>query len=127
MSNDAEGLIKALGFVAWSDNRLAPEERDMLDNVMDALAIPKARRDELCTRIGEGPPDIEAIGDDFSDEVERRFALAQAVMMAQADGHVDPAEKRDIDKLARALDISADEVQMIMAAVDVTKELVPDE
>lgn len=127
MSNDPEGLIKALGFVAWSDNRLAPEEREMLEHVMSALDIPAARRDELVQKLGEGPPSIESIGDDFSDEVERRFALAQAVMMAQADGHVDPAEKRDIDKLAQALDIDPDEVQMIMAAVDVTKDLVPDE
>ena len=127
MSNDAEGLIKALGFVAWSDNRLAPEEREMLDNVMSALDIPAERRDALCKKLGEGPPSIASIGEDFSDEMERRFALAQAVMMAQADGHVDPAEKRDIETLARALDIDAEEVQMIMAAVEVTKDLVPDE
>jgi tellurite resistance protein len=127
VSNDAEGLIKALGFVAWSDKRLAPEEREMLDNVMSALDIPAERRDALCKKLGEGPPSIESIGEDFSDEMERRFALAQAVMMAQADGHVDPAEKRDIDTLARALEIDADEVQMIMAAVEVTKDLVPDD
>lgn len=127
VSNDAEGLIKALGFVAWSDNRLAPEEREMLDNVMSALDIPAERRDALCKKLGEGPPSIASIGEDFSDEMERRFALAQAVMMAQVDGHVDPAEKRDIDTLARALDIDGEEVQMIMAAVEVTKDLVPDE
>lgn len=127
VANDAEGLIKALGFVAWSDKRLAPEERELLDNVMDALGIPAARREELCAKLQDGPPSIEAIGDDFSDEMEKRFALAQAVMMAQADGHVDAAEKRDIDTLARALEIDPDEVQMIYAAVDVTKNLVPDE
>ncbi|MEM1031217.1 MAG: hypothetical protein AAGA56_08065 [Myxococcota bacterium] len=127
MVDDAEGLIKALGFVAWSDDRLAPEEREMLENVMSALDIPSARRDELVAKLGKGPPDITSLGDQFSDEMERRFALAQAVMMAQADGEVDAAEKRDLNTLAQALHIAPDEVQMIMAAVDVTKDLVPDE
>lgn len=120
---DAVGLVKALGFVAWSDETIAPEEREMLSHVLDALAIPEGRRTELCQAFREGPPTIDEIKAAFTDDVERRFALAQAVMMAQADGAIAPSERRDIAALAEALGVPSEELQMIYAAVDLTGNL----
>lgn len=120
---DAVGLVKALGFVAWSDDHIAPEERAMLGHVMDALGIPEPRRTELCLAFRKGPPSIAEIKASFTDDVERRFALAQAVMMAQADGRVAPSERRDIAALAEALEVPSEELQMIYAAVDLTGDL----
>ena len=124
MGGDDIGLIKALGFVAWSDDRIAPEEREMLATVMDALAIPEARRNELCEALRQAPPSLDEVAAAFSDDLERRFAVAQAVMLARVDGHVDPAEVRDIRRLAHALGIEDDELELIHAAVDVTDDVI---
>lgn len=125
-SEDGIGLIKALGFVAWADDRIAPEERDMLGNVMDSLGIPDERRKQLCESLRAGPASLEEIAASFSDDLERRFAVAQAILLAQSDGDFAEVERRRIRELAGALKIDGEELSMIFAAVDVTTSLVPD-
>lgn len=126
MSDDGLGLIRALGFVAWSDERIAPEEKEILTMAMDALGVPPERRHELCATLCGGPPSLEGLAELFTDETERRFAMAQAIILAQADGEIAASERRDLATLAQALEIADDELQMIYAAVDVTRALVPD-
>lgn len=121
---DSIGLVKAMGFIAWTDDRLAPEEKEMLGTVMDALNIPDDRRQRLCEALHTAPPKLDAIAALFSDDTERRFAVAQAILMAQVDGAITADEKRDIKKLAAALGIPDDEVEMLYAAVAVTGDLV---
>ncbi len=125
-SEDGIGLIKALGFVAWADDRIAPEERDMLANVMDSLGIPEERRRQLCKALRAGPATLEDIAASFSDDLERRFAVAQAILMAQSDGDFAAVERQRIGELAAALQVDGDELNMIFAAVEVTTTLVPD-
>lgn len=122
--DNAVGLIKALGFIAWSDDRIAPEEKEILRHAMDALGIPEERRKSLCASICAGPPALDDIHASFTDDLERRFAFAQAILLAQADGPIVASEQRDLAALARALDIADDELQMIQAAVDLTGDLV---
>jgi len=122
--DDAIGLVQALGFIAWSDDRIAPEEREMLSTVMDALGIPAERRQQLCEALTKAPPTVEEISASLTDEVERRFAIAQAILLARADGDFAKSERRDIQKLAHAFEIDASELEMIYAAVDVTDELI---
>ena len=122
-SDDDIGLLRALGFVAWADDRLAPEERQMLGMVMDALAIPEERRRELCEAMRRAPPTLDEIRDSFTDDTERRFAVAQAILIAQADGELVAAERRDIARLAEALGIDDEELTQIYAAVDVTNSV----
>lgn len=122
-SQDAIGLVKALGFVAWSDDRIAPEEREMLETVMNALGIPDDRRHELCQALKERAPTLEEIATALTDEVERRFAVAQAILMAQVDGDFHASERADIGRLARALDIDDEELSLIYAAVEVTNDV----
>jgi uncharacterized tellurite resistance protein B-like protein len=125
-SADGIGLIKALGFVAWADDRISPEEREMLGNVMDSLGIPAQRREELCAALRAGPASLEEIAASFSDDLERRFAVAQAILLARSDGDFAEVERQRIRELAQALEIDAEELRMIFAAVDVTTSLVPD-
>lgn len=122
---NAVGLVKALGFVAWADERIAPEEREMLDTVMAALKIPTSRRDQLVQALAQGPHSIEQIREAFNDDIERRFAVAQAILLARADGDFAAIEKTRIKELASALGIDEPELAMIYAAVDVTDDLMP--
>ncbi len=122
-TSDAIGLVRALGFVAWSDQRIAPEERAMLETVMGALGIPDKRREELCAALRKAPPTIDEIRECFTDDVERRFAIAQAILLAQSDGDFADSERRDIAILADALGVDQEELTMIYAAVEVTGEL----
>ncbi len=122
---NAIGLVKALGFVAWADERIAPEEREMLDTIMTALKIPDGRRDQLVRALADGPHTIEQIRAAFDDDIERRFAVAQAILLARSDGDFAAVEKTRIQELAAALGIDDAELAMIYAAVDVTDDLLP--
>jgi tellurite resistance protein len=123
MRGDDLGLVRALGFVAWADDRIAPEERQMLETVMNAVGVPEARRDELCKNLKDGPATLEEISSVFTDDTERRFAIAQAILMARADGDFADVERDKIAELAAALGIDPDELSMLYAAVDVTDSL----
>ncbi len=125
MSENDIGLVKALGFVAWSDQRISPEEREMLKTVMDALAIPEERRRELCESMRRAPATVEEIAASFDDDTERRFAVAQAILMAAVDGAPSPEEKNSIAALARALGIDEAELSFIYDAVDATNDAFP--
>ncbi|MSP24447.1 MAG: TerB family tellurite resistance protein [Myxococcales bacterium] len=119
----ATGLMRALGFVAWADERLAPEEREMLTTVMDALHIPTERRAELCAALRASSSSVEGLAESIADEVERRFVVAQAIILAGVDGVVVDAERERIAKLATELGIDDDELEFIHQAVDATSEL----
>lgn len=126
MSDNSIGLVKALGFVAWADERISPEERDLLRTVMDALAIPEARRQELCEGLRRAPATLEDIAAAFDDDTERRFALAQAIMLAGVDGPIEPREREKLGELAAALGIDAEELGFLYEAVEATVEAFPD-
>lgn len=115
-------LVRALGFIAWADHRISAEERDMLKTVMDALEIPAERRRELCESLRAPPATAEEIAAAFDDDTERRFALAQAILMAGADGPVTAVEQESIAALARAMGVDAAELAFIYQAVDATNE-----
>lgn len=123
MENDELGLVRALGFVAWADDRIAPEEKAMLETVMQAIGVPAERRDELCRHLKDGPSSLDEIKASFTDDTERRFAIAQAILMARADGEFVEAERQKIEQLAGALGVDGDELNMLYAAVDVTDSL----
>jgi tellurite resistance protein len=74
----------------------------------------------------EGPATLEEITSVFTDDTERRFAVAQAIIMAGADGDFADVERQRIGQLAEALGIESDELSMLYAAVDVTGSLMDD-
>jgi len=128
MEGNDLGLVRALGFVAWADERIAPEEKAMLETVMQAIGVPETRRDELCRRLEDGPSSLDEIQSSFTDDTERRFAVAQAILMARVDGHFADIERVKIEQLAKALGIDGEELNMLYAAVDVTDSLMdPDD
>ena len=125
VSDNQVGLVKALGFVAWADQNISPEERELLTTVMGALATPEERRKELCESLRRAPSSIAEIAAEFDDDVERRFALAQAVMLAGIDGDISDEERATIAELAAALGVDDDELGFIYEAVDATVDAFP--
>lgn len=125
VSENRIGLVKALGFVAWADDHVTPEEREMLRTVMDALAIPEERRHVLCESLRQSPSSVAEIAQDFDDDVERRFALGQAIMLAGVDGEVSAIERARIAELAAAFGVGDDELAFIYEAVDATMDAFP--
>ncbi len=123
----ATGLVKALGFIAWSDEVLAPEETEMLTTVMGALGLGDVARDELHAQLMKGPPTLDEIASELTDSLDRRFALAQAIIMAFADGEYSPVEQRDVERLAARLDVSPDELAEIHDAVAFTYQAFPED
>ena len=122
----ATGLVKALGFIAWSDEILAPEETEMLATVMGALGLGDAAKDELHAQLMKGPPTLDEIASELTDALDRRFALAQAIIMAFADGEYSPVEQRDVERLAARLEIGSDELAEIHDAVALTYQAFPE-
>ncbi len=125
MSDHQLGLVKVLGFIAWADQRISDEERAMLQTVMSALAIPEERRKSLCESLRRAPATLQEIVAEFDDDIERRFALAQAVIIAGVDGEVTEQERTKLRELSVAFGIDEDEFGFICEAVEATYDAFP--
>lgn len=111
------GLFRALAFIAWSDDRIAPEERQAMMSLCDALELPDLEREACLAYLEERPP-LAGLGKELADPVEARFAVAQALVMAWADGEYSTIEQTDVARLAAELGISDDELDDLNADVE---------
>lgn len=111
------GLFRALAFIAWSDDRIAPEERQAMMSLCDALDLPGPER-EVCLSYLEERPTLEGLGRELTDPVEARFVVTQALVMAWADGEFSSIEQDDVARLAAELGIPEDELHDIQADVE---------
>ena len=110
------GVFRAMAFIAWSDERITPEERDAMRGLCEALELDGESRARCLAMLAE-KPSIENLRDELSDPVEARFAIAQAVVMAHADGEFSAIEREHVRLIARELAISENELLEIEGEV----------
>ena len=103
-------LIEALAYLAWSDERIAPEERAHLEALTRVLDLDEGQVAEVRSAI-ETRPSLDQIAARLTDPVEIRFALAQCLILSFADGEYSSVEQRDVEALATALGIAHDELR----------------
>jgi len=111
------GVIEALAYIAWSDQRIAPEERMQLEGLAAALEVDEAGAAAVQQALA-ARPSLESIAAKLTDPVEARFAVTQAILLALADGEYSSIERRDVVALAAALNIPGDDLRAMEAEVE---------
>ena len=110
-------IIKGLVCVAWADERIAGEETEILESVLDAFgATPTEKREvRLFAKERRTLSDIpihDLSGDD------RRVLLQHAVLLTFVDGEQHESEKKMLEELAGYLHIPALEAKAILGAAE---------
>lgn len=113
--DNPEGIALAMAFIAWADQMLTPEERALLEQLGDAFNLEPSARAQFMAAL-EKQPSLDDVAAALTDEVERRFAVVQAIRMARADGNYSRIEHEHVAKLAKALNLDS-ELDSIMAEV----------
>lgn len=110
-------IVKGLVSVAWADGRIAAEESEIIDSLLDAYAAsPTERREiQLYSRQPRTLADVPV--HDLSHD-DRRVLLQHAVLISFIDGAQDEKEKRLIDELCEVLRIPSVEARGIVRAAE---------
>jgi tellurite resistance protein len=110
-------IVKGLVSVAWADGRIAAEENEIIDSLLDAYsASPTERREiQLYCRQPRTLADVPV--HELSHD-DRRVLLQHAVLISFIDGAQDEKEKRLIDELCEVLRIPSVEARGIVRAAE---------
>jgi tellurite resistance protein len=110
-------IIKGLVCVAWADGRIAGEETEIIESLLDAYGATRTERREiqLFAKKPRGLPEIP-IHDLSSDD--RRVLLQHAVLVTFVDGEQHAKEKQLLDELCEVLRIPMLEAKAIIGAAE---------
>ena len=110
-------ILKGLVSVAWADGRMAGEEKEVLEALLQAFeATPsEAHEVRLFARDPKKLSDVPL--HDLSADA-RRLLLQHAVLLSFVDGEQDQKEKQIIDQLCEVLRIPSIESRGLVAAAE---------
>jgi uncharacterized tellurite resistance protein B-like protein len=117
-------ILKALVAIAWADGRVAHEELEVIEALLDAFEATKSERVEIRSyakqeRTLDDIPLTELSSDD------RRLLLQHAVLLTYIDGEQHDKERQLLDALCEKLRIPEVEAKgLIAAASERAKNLV---
>jgi len=110
-------MLKGLVAAAWADGRIASEESEVLDSLLDAFGATRTERRELELFAKERRTLADVPIHDLSYD-DRRVLLQHAVMLTFVDGDQHEREKALLDELCERLRIPAVEARGIMSAAE---------
>lgn len=116
-------ILKGLVAVAWADDRVTAEEKEVLEALLQAFGATASEAAEIRLfarqrRTLEDVPLTELSYDD------RRVLLQQAVVLTYIDGEQHESERQLLEDLAQRLRIPASETaQLLSVAADRTQSL----
>lgn len=110
-------ILKGLVSVAWADGRVADEEKEVIEALLEAFEATPSEKIEIrkyaeTQRSLDDIPITDLSGDD------RRVLLNHAVMLTYIDGEQDEKEKELLDDLCDKLRIPASEAQAIIQTAE---------
>ena len=119
-----------MGQLAKSDGRVSEQEIEQARNIMNQMGLNDAQRMEAINLFNEGKQQDYDLTHDlqrFNRAVGSRGSLVQLfleiqLMVAYSDGELSISEKRLLDKVCRALGVSALHFQYIHARVRAAQE-----
>jgi uncharacterized tellurite resistance protein B-like protein len=117
-------ILKGLVSVAWADGRVAAEEMEVLEGLLQAFEATPSEAQELrvYAKLERSLHDIPLNDLSYDD---RRVLLQHAVLLTFVDGEQHEKERRLLDELCRTLHIpDAEAKTLISAAEQRSRELV---
>ncbi|HEX3777451.1 MAG TPA: TerB family tellurite resistance protein [Polyangiaceae bacterium] len=110
-------ILKGLVSVAWADGRLAGEEKEVLEALLQAFEATPSEAHEL-RMFAREPKQLEDVPIHDLSADARRVLLQHAVLLSYVDGEQDAKEKKIIDQLCEVLRIPAIESRGLIAAAE---------
>ena len=110
-------ILKGLVSVAWADGRMAGEEKEVLEALLQAFEATPSEAHEL-RMFARDPKKLSDVPlHDLSADA-RRVLLQHAVLLSFVDGEQDRKEKQMIDELCEVLRIPSIESRGLVAAAE---------
>ena len=111
-------ILKSLCAVAWADGRVADDEREVIEALLQAFGASDNESQLIRDYVAE-PKTLDDIPLTEMSADDRRVLLQHAVFLTYIDGHQDEKEKALLEALAERLHISNEERrQLIDLATD---------
>ncbi|MEO8905073.1 MAG: hypothetical protein ABI488_21675 [Polyangiaceae bacterium] len=110
-------ILKGLVSVAWADGRLAGEEKEVLEALLQAFDATPSEAHEIRLFAREPKKLADVPLHDLSADA-RRLLLQHAVLLSYVDGEQDVSEKKIIDELCEVLRIPGIESKGLVAAAE---------
>ena len=116
-------ILKGLVSVAWADGRMAGEEKEVLEALLQAFEASPSEAHEVRLFARE-PKKLSDVPLNDLSATDRRLLLQHAVLLSFVDGEQDQKEKQLIDELCEVLRIPGIESRgLIVAAEERAKSL----
>ena len=110
-------ILKGLVSVAWADGRMAGEEKEVLEALLQAFEATPSEAHEVRLFAREPKKLNDVPLHDLSTDA-RRVLLQHAVLLSFVDGEQDQKEKQLIDDLCEVLRIPSIESRGLVAAAE---------
>jgi len=110
-------ILKGLVSVAWADGRMAGEEKEVLEALLQAFEATPSEAHELRMYAREPKALTDVPVHDLSADA-RRLLLQHAVLLSFVDGEQHQNEKQIIDQLCEVLRIPSIESRGLVAAAE---------
>jgi tellurite resistance protein len=116
MTPNELSILKSLVVVAWADGRVEKPEAELIEALLAAFAASASERSQVLDFASQQRNLLTDLPlKDLSSE-DREILLANAAVMAGADGHESPEEKELLANLVQVLCIPTDRVAKILAS-----------
>ena len=112
MEQRERALLKGLVSIIWADGEVSEPERVMLGGILSELGITSAEIEEV-GRMMTSPPNLDDLRELIPDMESREEIMKLLVAMSLADGRVDTAEIRFLDRVAAQLEISPENLEIL--------------
>jgi len=110
-------IIQGLVCVAWADGRIAGEETEIIESLLDAYGATRTERREI-QLFAKKPRGLSEIPIHDLSSDDRRVLLQHAVLVTFVDGEQHAKEKQLLDELCEVLRIPMLEAKAIIGAAE---------
>jgi tellurite resistance protein len=122
MHDQDSAILRSLISVAWADGKIAAEETEVIEALLQAFHASAEEAAEL-REYAKEPRTLDDIPLTELSREDRRLLLQHAVLLTYIDGTQDPSEKDFLQRLCERLRIPAEEaVPLLESAEDRAKK-----
>lgn len=114
LTNRQKDIIRALACIMWADGNASPQERRIIEQMMDELNPSTDERIELGACLDADCTKLDDVRLEHLTPDEKQVLLTHAVVLTMADDVQLPSEREMITKMIERLALPDDVVQTIM-------------
>ncbi len=116
MTPNELSILKSLVVVAWADGTVEKPEEDLIEALLSAFAADKTERAAILDFASQKRNLVKDLPLKELGFEDREILLANAAVIARADGYESPEEVSLLKELVKVLEIPAERVEKIFAS-----------